>query len=78
MTAGPPAPLAASGRLRSFRTMQRQPAQRERTVEQQLHRFFGSSAGKIRYARLPVEALDLDRVPAPLDHLVDRFRRVDA
>ena len=70
--------LAASGRLRSFRTMQRQPAQRERTVEQQLHRFFGSSAGKIRYARLLVEALDLDQVPAPLDRLVDRFHRVDA
>jgi hypothetical protein len=70
--------LAADGRLRSFRTMQRQPAQRERTVEQQLHRFFGSSAGKIRYARLLVEALDLDQVPAPLDRLVDRLRRADA
>ena len=70
--------LAADGRLRSFRTMQRQPAHRGRPVEQQLHRFFGSSAGKIRYARLLVEALDLDQVPEPLDRLVDRFRRVDA
>jgi hypothetical protein len=70
--------VAAQGRLRSFRTLQRQPAQRERTVEQQLHRFLGSSAGKIRYARPLVEALDLDHVPRPLDRLVDRFRQVDA
>ena len=33
----------------------------------QLRRFFGSSAGKIKYARLLVEALDLARVPRPLD-----------
>jgi hypothetical protein len=69
--------IGAEGSLRSFRSLQRQPAQRDRTVEQQLHRFLGSGAGrKIRYARLLVDALDLDRVPLPLDRLVARFQPV--
>jgi hypothetical protein len=63
--------LTAEGELRSYRSLQRQPAQRGRTVEQQLHRFIGTRAGrKIRYARLLVEALDLARVPPALDRLV--------
>jgi hypothetical protein len=70
--------LAAQGDLRSFRTLQKQPAHRGRPAEAQLHRFFGSSAGKIRYARLLVEALDLDRVPRPLDLLVQRLSRAGA
>jgi hypothetical protein len=56
------------GELRSFRTLQRQPAQRERTVEEQLRRFLGTRSGrKIQYGRALVEALDLARVPRPLD-----------
>jgi hypothetical protein len=52
----------------AFRTMQRQPAQRGRPVEQQLHRWLRSSSSRFhRYLRLLVEALDLDRVPQPLD-----------
>jgi hypothetical protein len=48
--------------------MQRQPAQRGRTVEAQLRRFMGTHSGrKLKYARLLVEALDLDAVPRPLD-----------
>jgi hypothetical protein len=56
------------GELRSFRTMQKQPAQRGRTREAQLRRFIGSGSGrKTRYARLFVEALELARMPRPLD-----------
>ena len=60
--------LAANGDLSSFRTMQLQPVWRGRPVEDQLRRFLGSGARrKIRYAALLVEALDLERMPAPLD-----------
>lgn len=58
----------AEGELASFRTLQRQPAQRQRPLEAQLLRFLAGRAGnKERYARLLVEALDLDRAPAALD-----------
>ena len=64
----------AQGELRAFRTLQKQPAQRGRTTEAQLRRFFGSGSGrKIRYARLLVEALDPARVPRPLDLLLARI-----
>ena len=57
--------------LRPFRTMQRQPAWRGHSREEQLHRFMGSGARrKIRYARLLVDALDLTRVPEPLDRVL--------
>lgn len=59
--------LARNGDLSSFRTFQKQPHWHGRPVESQLRRFFGSSAGKIRYARPLVEALDLAHVPRPLD-----------
>jgi hypothetical protein len=63
--------VEAQGELGPFRTFQRQPAQRERTVHQQLHRFMGTGSGrKIRYARLLVDALDLANVPEPLDRLL--------
>ena len=55
------------GELGSFRTMQRQPTQRGRSVEAQLRRFMGTQGGrKVRYATLLVEALDLEHVPEPL------------
>jgi hypothetical protein len=57
--------LAAHGRLTSFRTYQKQPAHRDRTTEQQLRGFLNN--WKIRLAAPLVEALDLDRVPRPLD-----------
>ena len=60
--------------LGSLRTLQQQPAQRDRTDEQQLHRFLGTRAGrKIRYAQLLVEALELSQVPAPLADLLARI-----
>jgi hypothetical protein len=58
----------AQGELGSFRTLQKQPAWQERATEEQLRRFMGSGGRrKIRYARLLVQALDLTRVPRPLD-----------
>jgi hypothetical protein len=61
--------IDAAGELASLRALQRQPAQRARTVDAQLRRFMSSKSGrKVRYAQLLVEALDLDeQVPAPLD-----------
>ena len=60
--------VAAQGDLRSFRTLQKQPAWRDQPHEEQLRRFMGSGGRrKIRYARLLVDALDLDRMPRPLD-----------
>jgi hypothetical protein len=61
----------AQGDLGSFRTLQKQPAWQGRTTVEQLRRFMGSGGRrKIRYARLLVEALDLTRVPRPLDLLL--------
>ncbi|MER7830552.1 TOPRIM nucleotidyl transferase/hydrolase domain-containing protein [Streptomyces sp. NPDC095602] len=55
------------GDLRPLRTFLRQPAQQGRAPERQLRRFLGTKKGrKIHYGRVLVEALDPDRVPAPL------------
>jgi hypothetical protein len=63
--------VEAQGELGPFRTFQRQPAQRERTIHQQLHRFMGTGGGrKTRYAQFLVDALDLANVPEPLDRLL--------
>jgi hypothetical protein len=60
--------VEAQGDLGSFRTLQKQLAWQGRPVDEQLRRFLGSGGSrKIRYARLLVEALDLARVPRPLD-----------
>jgi hypothetical protein len=63
--------VEAQGDLGPFRGLQQQPAQRDRPVEDQLHRFFGSGSGrKVRYARLLVEALADGEVPAPLERVL--------
>lgn len=63
--------LTAEEDLARFRVFQNQPAQRGRAVERQLRRFMGTTSGrKARYARKLVLALDPDRVPRPLDHLL--------
>jgi len=63
--------VEAQGDLGPFRTLQNQPEWRERPLEDQLRRFMGSGGSrKIRYARLLVEALDLDRIPRPLDRVL--------
>ena len=60
--------VEAQGELGSFRSFQMQPAWRGRATEDQLRRFMGTRSGrKVHYARLLVEALDLARVPRPLD-----------
>lgn len=57
--------------LRSWRTFQKEPAQRHRPVGQQLHRFMGTRSGrKSHYARLLGEAVPLARIPRPLDLLL--------
>ena len=63
--------IDAQGELESFRSMQRQPAWRGRTTAEQLRRFFGTHKGrKIQSAPLLVDALDLNRVPRPLDRVL--------
>lgn len=63
--------VRAEGDLRPLRTFLRQPAQQGRSSQQQLRRFLGTKKGrKIHYGRVLVEALDPDRVPAPLDDLM--------
>ena len=47
---------------------QKQPAHRARPLEEQLHGFMWNR--KQRYAVLLVEALDLGRVPRPLDRVL--------
>jgi hypothetical protein len=67
-TAGVERVADAEGDLQSFRTLQKQAPWQGRNHEEQLRRFMGSGGRrKIRYARLLVEALDLDHVPRPLD-----------
>jgi len=60
--------VSANGDLKPFRTLQKQPEWRDRPTNEQLRRFMGSGGRrKIRYARFLVEALELTRVPRPLD-----------
>jgi hypothetical protein len=60
--------VAAHGDLGAFRTLQKQPPWQGRRTEDQLRRFMGSGGRrKIRYGRYLVDALDLARMPRPLD-----------
>ena len=60
--------VEAQGDLRSFRTLQKQSAWHGRPTHEQLRRFMGSGGRrKLRYPRLLVDALDLARVPRPLE-----------
>jgi hypothetical protein len=62
----------AQGELQAFRTFQQQPEWRGRTNEEQLRRFFGTKGGrKIQSATVLVGALDLNRVPRPLDRVLE-------
>ena len=66
--------IQAQGELRSFRTFQKQPAHQGESPAEQLHRFMGTRSGrKSQYARLLVGALDLTRVPRPLDCVLAHF-----
>ena len=59
--------VAREGELGLLHTFQQQPAQRGRSLHDQLHRFFGTKSGrKVRLATALAGELDLDRVPGPL------------
>jgi hypothetical protein len=65
--------IDSQGDLGSFRSLQRQPEWRNQPAEAQLQRFLGSGATrKLRYARLLAGAVDLDRLPHPLDAVLTR------
>lgn len=63
--------LRVNDDLHRFRVLQQMPAWRHRETGEQLRRFMGSGGRrKIRYARILVDALDLERVPRPLDRVL--------
>jgi hypothetical protein len=67
--------LAARQELGLFRSFQQQPAWRGRQPEEQLRRFLGTYSGrKIQTGAMLVNALDLDRVPDPLERVLDHVR----
>ena len=60
--------LDSQGDLGSFQTLRQQPAWRQEGFEAQLRRWLGAGARrKLRYARLLVLSLPLDRMPRPLE-----------
>ena len=59
--------IQSRGELGPFRTLQKQPEWRGRPLDRQLRRFLGNASRKIGYAPLLVDALDLAKVPRPLD-----------
>jgi hypothetical protein len=66
--------VEARGDLASFRILQRQPAQADRSDEQRMRRFLGTTSGrKIEYAGLLAAALDLTALPRPLGLLLERM-----
>ena len=63
--------LEAQGDLPALRTFQKQPGWRGRAPEEQLRRFIGTSSGrKIRTGAARVHALELARVPRPLERVL--------
>lgn len=59
--------VEAEGELRSFRTLQQQPAQRERSLHDQLRRLMSARSGnKERYGAVMAEAVPCEQVPRPL------------
>jgi hypothetical protein len=69
--------IEANGELGALRSFQSQPQWRGRSHEAQLRRFFGTHGGrKIESGALLVEALDLNRVPRPLDLVLGHLTRV--
>ncbi len=56
------------GQLAAFRTYQKQPDKRSLSLEAQLHGWLHN--WKVRYAAALVDALDLERVPPPLDRVL--------
>jgi hypothetical protein len=66
--------IAAQGDLGRFHLFRRQPEWQEQSSHAQLRRWLGTTVHrKISYATLLVDALDLDRVPMPLERLLARL-----
>jgi len=64
--------IESQGELKPFRTFQKQPAQRDRTLAQHVHRYCGIRAGrKVRYAEAMATWVAPDRTPPPLRELLD-------
>jgi hypothetical protein len=64
--------IESQGDLGSFRSLQRQPQWRGQPARAQLLRFLGSGARrKLRYARLLAGAVALERVPHPLEGVLE-------
>lgn len=64
--------IAETGELNSFNRMRAQPAQRNRALPDQLHRFIGTRSGrKIRYGQLLAAVLEPEEIPRTLAELLD-------
>jgi hypothetical protein len=64
--------VESAGDLGRLRKLQQMPAWRGRAPEEQIHRFIAAGARrKLRYARMLVDALDLERAPGPLDGVLN-------
>lgn len=64
------------GELASFHTLQKQPAQRNQSVWDQLRQFLhGRSGNKARYAALFAAAIELSRIPDPLKRVLAAANR---
>jgi hypothetical protein len=71
--------IAAQGDLGRFHLFRRQPEWQEQISQAQLRRWLGTTAPrKISYAPLLVDALDLDRIPAPLERLLVRLASLNS
>ncbi len=67
--------LESRGDLGSFRTLQKQPEWRGRAFDLQFHRWLRASSRRSgRYAQLLVLAADADRIPHPLDGVLNAAR----
>ncbi len=60
--------LEAQGELSAFRTYQKQPAHRQEAIQIQLRGFLWNR--KLKYGVLIIDALDLDRIPRPLERVL--------
>jgi hypothetical protein len=64
--------IADEGDAAAFGTFQKQPYQRTRPLDRQLHRFFGTIGGrKEQYGRALASRLDPDALPRPLRIALD-------
>lgn len=67
-----PATLDEHGDLGTFGTMQRQPQWRDQPFHAQVHRWLRAGARRnLRYAKLLIDAADVDHLPAPLVQAVN-------